>query len=112
MLTVSLHGIRILAPYGLYPEEKLTPNEFLIDVDIWLPHNNVEPWPFVDYTLVNNIVQDAFKKPAELIEELVQRIHNTLRNQIHQAERIRVCIKKMHPPMEADVAYAQVCYEA
>ena len=112
MLTVSLHGIRLFAPYGMYPEEKLSLNEFVTDVDIWLPHNNVDPWPFIDYTLVNGIVRDVFKQPAELIEELVQRVHTALRSNIQQAEKIKVCIKKMHPPMEADVAYAQVCYEA
>ena len=44
MLTVSLHGINIHAPHGLYPEEHILGNAFVIDVDLWLP--DVHPWPF------------------------------------------------------------------
>jgi hypothetical protein len=53
MLTVSLHGIKLYAPYGLYPEENILGNDFEIDVDIFLPTFNDRPLPFVDYTLIH-----------------------------------------------------------
>ena len=37
MLTVSLYGITINAPIGLYPEEHILGTTFETDVDIWLP---------------------------------------------------------------------------
>lgn len=109
MLTVSLHGIKIHAPIGMYPEERILGNMFEIDVDVWLP--DTHPWPFTDYTLIQKTVSAIFKQPGELIETFVYDIHDALRQQITKAEKIRVAIRKLHPPMEGDVAYAQVCFE-
>ncbi len=43
MLTVSLHGIKVHAPHGLYEQEHVLGNNFEVDVDIWLP--DAEPMP-------------------------------------------------------------------
>ena len=109
MLTVSLHGINIHAPHGLYPEEHILGNAFVIDVDLWLP--DVHPWPFADYTIINRIVSDTFQVPGQLLETFVANIHTGLKEAFPIADKIRVCIKKLHPPMSGDVADAQVCYE-
>ena len=110
MLTVSLHGIKIHAPHGLYPEEHILGNVFEIDVDLWL-HDTL-PWPFADYTIINKVVSDTFQMPGQLLETFVANIYNSLKEQFPIAEKIRVCIKKLHPPMAGDVAYAKVCFEA
>ncbi len=109
MLTVSLHGIKIHALIGLYPEEKITGNNFETDVDIWLP--DAQPWPFADYTLIQKIVSTAFEQHVELLEELVQSIYAALKDSFPIAVKIRVAVRKLNPPMDADVAYSQVCYE-
>jgi len=111
MLTVSLHGIRIHAPIGMYAEEKITGNDFEIDVDVYVPVNDAQPWPFVDYSLINDTVANVFQQPGEMLETFAQLIHRTLKEQVPFAEKIKVAIRKMHPPMEGDIAYAQVCYE-
>ena len=110
MLTVSLHGICLHAPYGLYPEEQVLHNEFEVDVDIFLPVSH--PWPFVDYELINTVVRSVFQQPAQLLENFVYNIHTALKLNIPTAEKIKVAVRKLHPPMEGDVHFAQVCYEA
>ena len=110
MLTVSLHGIKIHAPHGLYPQEHILGNEFVTDVDIWLP--DAQPWPFADYTLIRQIVADVFAQPGQLLETFVANIHAELKENFAESQKIRVAIKKLHPPMPGDVAYAMVCYEA
>lgn len=109
MLTVSLHGIKIHAPIGLYPEEKVVGNNFETDVDVWLP--DTQPWPFADYTLIYKIVTDTFQQPAELLETVVFNIHSGIKEAIPFAEKIKVAVRKLNPPMEGNVAYSQVCYE-
>lgn len=109
MVTVSLHGIRIHAPIGLYPEEKVLGNDFEINVDMWLP--DVQPWPFADYTLARKAVADVFQQPADLLETVVLNIHSALKELFPFTEKIKVCVRKMHPPMPGEAAYAQVCYE-
>ncbi len=109
MLTVSLHGIKIYAPHGLYQEEHILGNAFVTDVDLWL--SDVLPWPFADYTLIRKIVADTFQVPGQLLETFVLNIHTTLQEQFPAAMKIRVCVKKLNPPMPGETAYAQVCYE-
>ncbi len=109
MLTVSLHGIKIHAPHGLYPQEYILGNKFEVDVDVWLP--DVHPWPFADYTLLRQIVADHFQQPGQLLETFVANIHAAIKEQIPVSEKVRVVVRKMHPPMPGDVGYSQVAYE-
>jgi 7,8-dihydroneopterin aldolase/epimerase/oxygenase len=110
MLTVSLHGIKIIAPHGLYPEEHILGNTFEIDVDVWL--NDQQPWPFADYTLIQKTVAEIFQQPGQLLETFVIHIHKALKKSIPGTEKIKVAVRKLHPPMAGSVGYAQVCYEA
>lgn len=111
MLIVSLHGIKIQAPIGLYAEERILGNEFEIDVDISVPTSNEQPLPFVDYTLIQGIVVNIFEQPGQLLEAFAQHIHTALKMNVPVAEKIRVAIRKLHPPMRGEVAYAQIVYE-
>jgi len=111
MLTVSLHGIKIFAPHGLYEQEHVLGNEFEIDVDIFLPANNSSQWPFVDYSLIQSIVTNAFQQPGQLLEKFVHSIHSALKLNVPEAEKIKVAVRKLHPPLNGEVQYAQVCYE-
>jgi 7,8-dihydroneopterin aldolase/epimerase/oxygenase len=112
MLTVSLHGIKISAPHGLYAEEQVLGNKFEIDVDVQLATIAEDPLPFVDYTLIQGIVADVFLKPEQLLEKFVRLIHTQLKQHIPDAIKIKVAVRKLHPPMAGDISYAQVCYEA
>ena len=109
MLTVSLHGIKIHAPHGLYPEEHILGNRFEVDVDVWLP--GAQPWHFADYTLIRKTVADVFGQPGQLLETFVANIHAALKEQIPASEKIRVTVRKMNPPMHGEVDYSQVLYE-
>ncbi len=110
MLTVSLHGIQITAPHGLYPQEHILGNVFEIDVDIELP--DTMPWPFADYTIIQSTVSTVFHNQGQLLETFVYNIHSALKTQFPNAIRIKVAVRKLHPPMPGQVKFAQVCYEA
>jgi dihydroneopterin aldolase len=111
MLTVSLHGIHISAPHGLYAEEPVLGNEFEIDIDVWLPVSAEETWPFVDYTEIHGIVKSCFEEQGQLLETFVRLIHAALKLRFPEVQKIKVTVRKLHPPMQGDVRYAQVCYE-
>jgi dihydroneopterin aldolase len=111
MLTISLHGIRLHANIGLYPEEKIKGNDFETDVDVWVNTEEGTPFPFYDYALIHDIVAAAFKQQAELLEQLVQTIHSNLKKQFPEATKIKVTVRKLQPPLASDVRYSQVSYE-
>ena len=109
MLSVSLHGIRIIGPHGLYPEENILQNVFEADVDVYLPDE--QPWPYVDYTIINAKVREVFAVRGQYLEAFVQTIHTKLMEEFPYAVRIRVAVRKLHPPMNGQVAFAEVCYD-
>ncbi|OSZ82760.1 hypothetical protein CAP35_05715 [Chitinophagaceae bacterium IBVUCB1] len=111
MLTVSLHGIRVVAPIGMYAIEKTEPNTFETDVDVWVRTEAGSAWPFIDYAIINRIVADAFTPDKETLEELVQQIHAAIKSAFADAEKIKVCIRKLHPRLDTPAAYSQVCWE-
>jgi dihydroneopterin aldolase len=112
MLTISLHCIRIHALHGLYPEEAVRGNDFELDVDVRLPASIKDEWPLVDYARVNEIVQRVMLGDrVPLLEMLVRDIWQGIRKEWPQLTHIKVCIRKLHPPMEGKVHAAQVCFE-
>lgn len=111
MLTVSLHGIKLHAPIGLYKEEQVLGNDFEVDVDVWMDITEGQPWPYVDYVMIRDTVAVVFAKPEELLESVVQQIYTALKQYVGEAARIKVAVRKYHPPMSGEVHYAQVCYE-
>jgi dihydroneopterin aldolase len=111
MLIVSLHGIRIHAGHGLYPQEQILGNSFEVDVDIKMAASAGEQWPFVDYTEVRRLVAGVLSHTEQLLETLLRQIYEALRRLVPDALQIRVCLKKMHPPMAGAVQYAMVCFE-
>ncbi len=112
MLTVSLHGIKLHAPIGLYEQEQVLGNDFEVDVDVWMEADEGKALPFVDYVMIRDTVAGVFGKPGLLLESFVQEIHTTLKERIGSASRIRVAVRKYHPPMPGEVHYAQVCFES
>lgn len=111
MLTISVHGIQLHAKIGLYPEEKINGNNFEIDVDVEVNTTDVNSLPFIDYAVVNTIVLEVFAMPGELLETFVKTIHQEVKNKFPEAQRVKVAIRKLHPPMKGKVNYAQVCFE-
>lgn len=109
MLTVSLHSISLTAPHGLYPQEHVLGNTFEVDVDVHLPDE--QPWPFVDYTLLQQIVSRVFHREGQLLETFVYNIHTALKELFPVSLSVRVAVRKLNPPMPGSVAYSQVCYE-
>ena len=111
MLSVSLHGIRLHAPHGLYLQEHVLGNDFEVDVDVFINVAHNQPWPFVDYALIQNIVANVFEQPGQLLETFVHNIYSALKLNIANTEKIKVAVRKLHPPLNGDVRYAQVCFE-
>lgn len=109
MLTVSLHQIKITHFVGLYPEETYLQNRFEVDVDLQLAGNG--PFPFVDYVLINEVVQSVFKAGEQMLESIAADIHIKLIEQVAVAEKIKIVIRKYHPPMAGEVGYAQISLE-
>lgn len=112
MYTISLHKVNIIAPLGMYPEEHVISNHFQVDVDVSQLAADYAKGHFVDYVLLNTIIQQAFQTNEQILEALAQRIVSSIQSTFPFIQNVKVSLRKMHPPMKGDIAYAQVVLEA
>lgn len=110
-LVVSLHRIRVHALIGMYEEEKILGNDFEVDVDVTLAVPAGSSLPFADYTRIHALVHEEMGRRAALLEEVIPLLHTALGEAFSGAQRIRIAIRKLHPPMSGEVGYAQVVFE-
>jgi dihydroneopterin aldolase len=113
MLSISLRNIRIRAPHGLYPEEAERGNDFEVDVEVRLPAGVKDEWPLIDYARIHELAHEVMAGArVPLLEMLVRDIWQRIQKEWPQLAVIRVCVRKLRPPMGGDVEAAQVCFEA
>lgn len=107
---IRLTGIRIDAAHGVYPEEKLTPQPFLIDVEVQLrprPDRD-ELETTVDYSaLASAIAEAAGSGSVDLIETLAERVAQTCLSDARIAA-VDVTVHKPQAPLPVPVADVSV----
>lgn len=112
MFIISLHGIRLYGPLGLYAEEAILQNVIEVDVDVWVhAAKDAEASLVVDYTIVQEIVNAMFEKRPKLLETFVAETHRAIVGRFPGVGRVRVAARKLNPPMPGSVRYAQVVFE-
>lgn len=109
MFTISLHQIKINAPIGLYPQEQILGNYFEVDIEVQVP--NYSDKAFVDYTLLNHIVQQEMNRKEKILEQIALNIYEETKKAFSFASKIKISIRKLNPPMNGEIAYAQIVFE-
>lgn len=112
MYTISLHKVNIIAPLGMYPQEHILSNHFQVDIDVCQLAIDYKKGRFIDYVVLNDIIQKAFQSNESILEALAHNIVATIQSSFPFVQKVKVSLRKMHPPMQGDVAYAQVVLEA
>jgi dihydroneopterin aldolase len=109
MFTISLHQIKVFAPIGLYPQEQILGNHFEVDIDVQVAEFSQKK--FVDYTVLNSIVQQEMKKPEAILEQIALNMHGEIKKAFSFSKKIKISIRKRNPPLSGSMAYAQVVFE-
>lgn len=92
--------MEILAPKGLYDEEQVVLNRFLVSVDVARlnPENYVEN--YMDYSLLCSLIKDVFLSEEKLLEKLAQNILLKIQNQWSEIHAVKILIRKVNPAFE------------
>ncbi|MDB5272191.1 MAG: folB [Chitinophagaceae bacterium] len=102
---IKLEGLQFQAHHGVYDYEKKTGNTFVLDLCVRFPlsriplHDNIQEAP--DYQLLHRVASEEMKVPKQLLETVAASISKKLWSTFSDASHIRVCIKKMNPPIGA-----------
>jgi dihydroneopterin aldolase len=109
--TVALRDVRFYAFHGYYPEEQLIGCVFYVDVvvSVAASHSaNDELADTLNYELLFAIAKEEMQKTSKLIETPAQHILNRVLGAFPALARVEVTIRKAHPPLAGEVAFAEV----
>ncbi len=108
--TVALKDVKCYAFHGFYPEEQLTGNHFLVNIEvIFTPSNETENLQkTVNYEVINSIILDEMKNTQKLLETVVKNMIDKVLSTYPFLLSAEVGIKKLHPPMLGEVGHSFV----
>jgi dihydroneopterin aldolase len=103
---VSLNGARFFSYHGFYPEEQILGTEFIVDIETEIEvfdSGGDEISNTVNYERLLHIVTEEMIVPRKLIETVAHSILERIRHEFLPVQKIRVVIRKMHPPLGVQI---------
>ena len=111
MQKVRLEGVRFFSYHGFYPEEQVLGTEFILDIETELEVFNSgrdDISNTVNYERLFQIASQEMKIPRKLLETVAYSILEQIRHEFLTIKSIRVAIRKMNPPLGAEVRNSSI----
>jgi dihydroneopterin aldolase len=112
MGVIVLKNIRCYAYHGCLQEEAMIGSDYLVNLKI---KANLKKSSFsddlndtVDYVKLNEIVVAAMNKRSKLLEEVAQRILQSIFEELPMVQKAWVTVSKVNPPLGGDVEMVSV----
>ena len=109
---IFLNGLRFHAFHGVMPQERLTGNDYRVDLKIDFPLEKAVDSDDVNDTLnyatVYTAVKEEMDVPTQLIERVAYRIADRLFRTFKAINEVEIKVEKCNPPMGADCEGAGV----
>lgn len=111
---IALRGLRVVAAHGVLPEEHARAQPFEVDLEITADLSAAGASDHladtVDYGAVSAAIVEVVTGPhADLLEHLAERIAAaTFAVAGRRAEAVVVTVRKLRPPVPADLAVSEV----
>lgn len=101
MYTIHLDHLEFFAHHGLYEEERIVGNNFVVSVDVDFESDEIisSISDTIDYSLVYEIVQKRMLIPTDLIEVVAEDIISAICQKFPQVKQIKISIQKSNPPV-------------
>ena len=100
---ILLEGLEFFAYHGVYQEERENGQLFSIDLEILADYSKAcysdKLEDAIDYVHIYELVKAEMEIPSSLLENVAQRIIDSIRKNFDQIESIKVKITKLQPPI-------------
>lgn len=108
--TVALKDVKFYAFHGLYPEEQLTGNHFIVDAEVTFePKGNTEDLErTVNYEVLNKILAEEMLNTQKLLETVVRNMIDKILSSYAFVDTITIGIRKINPPMPGEIGHSFV----
>jgi len=105
---IEVKEIKVYAYHGCLPEEEKIGGNYIVDLfvdaDVSKSFETDELGDTVDYVLLNRIVEEEMAIRSKLIEQVADRIHKRIKESDKRVVKAGVCVRKITPPINGDVA--------
>ncbi len=109
---ILLENVEIHANHGVFPQETLVGNLFMINLKIKVDFENASKSDdlveTISYASVFDLVKAEMSVPSKLLEHVAGRIVRVLKKEFPDIEQIELKISKRNPPVGGQVEYASV----
>ena len=109
---IFLNGLRFHAFHGVMPQERLTGNDYRVDLKIDFPLEKAvgsdDVNDTLNYATVYTAVKEEMDVPSQLIERVAYRIADRLFRMFKAINEVEIKVEKYNPPMGADCEGAGV----
>jgi 7,8-dihydroneopterin aldolase/epimerase/oxygenase len=114
MLTIELTNLRFFAHHGLYKEEVLTGNEFLVNLAVSFI-TAAEVITAIDETInyvsLFEIVKKSMSVPTPLLETIAMQISGKIYKTFPQVKKTTITITKLQAPIENFIGQTGIKFE-
>jgi dihydroneopterin aldolase len=113
VLTIALEQASFYAYHGLYPEEAVIGNHFMLDVAVRIPGTVPvdDLSETVNYQGIYEVAKSVMETPRPLLEEVVYALTEELKQRYPSIQHSTVTLRKMNPPMGASIRNSMVSLE-
>ena len=113
MYTIYLNNLHFHAHHGLFEEEKIIGNEFIVSVEIVLLNEQIisDLKQSIDYSDVYEIIKGLMNIPTPLLETIAANISDAIYGYNKNIKEISVKIEKKHPPIQHFMGNVAVSYK-
>ena len=117
MARISLENMRFRAHHGLYEEERIIGNDFILDVSVdtdihyatvVTEHDVEKVVHTVNYELVYQICRIEMNKPQKLLETVIEEIVFHLKRHFPNMLMVQIKLRKLSPPIGGQVESAAI----
>lgn len=110
--SINIEGIKLYAYHGCLEEEAKIGGNYIVDVYITTDFTEAAKTDdlkkTVDYCAIYEIAKKEMAIRSKLIEEVCQRIYNTITAELQGIKTLHVKVTKLVPPMNGDVERVSV----
>ncbi|MBK7588724.1 MAG: dihydroneopterin aldolase [Bacteroidetes bacterium] len=112
MLYIALNNIQLIAYHGLYPEEHLLGNHFIVQCKVGINDLHVHTIDdTIDYNALLTIIKKHFNQQTPLLETLAQQIEMETKQLFPAILYFYLSIKKKHPALAAQIESSEIIIE-
>lgn len=113
MFTIQLRDLHFKSFHGLYAEEKILGNNFIVNVTVKYQSENELICSLdktINYENIFKIVAQRMSVATELLETLTTQIATEILNSFLLVEEVEISITKQNPPIEKFIGNVVVSY--